>query len=273
MVTIVGWYRATSCWRGASRMERRRTRSGSIGERLQFYVIPFAHRLPPDVKATVQKLPERGHPRTRRDRDVNFLYDVTRSEYPKILFETTVYRAVFGNIIDARGKEKLKDVLELGFSLTDRTAHRDRAAYFREHATEIGDVLQSTPSMLEVFHSICRRFLAECSFEYERRGEEAIIGRFLAEEKLPVPSKPIQVSAKDATDLWRFTLERLASKELQVSALGSVCASPNALPETQLVVLRALVKRKFVDVGRSAFSPATLSITDVGAKQLKSSST
>src|SRR2546428_2375404 len=104
-------------------------------------------RLPPDVRSTVLKLPERGHPRTRRDRDVNFLYDVTRSEYSKILFETTVYRTVLGNMIDARGKEKLKDTLELGFSLTDRTAHRDRAAYFREHATEIGNVLQAAPAM------------------------------------------------------------------------------------------------------------------------------
>jgi len=227
-------------------------------------------RLPLDVQESVRRLPERGHPRTRRGRDVNFLYDVTRSQYSKILFETAIHRAVFGEILDSRGREKLKDAIELGFSLSDRTAHKDRAAYFREHATEIGDVLQAMPWVLEQFHKISRRFLLDAKFEFERRGEDSIFGTFLLEARLTPPPKSIQVGAKEATDLGRFFLERVATKELGVDTLDSTCISSTASPETHLTVLRALARRNLIVVSRVAFSPVCLAITDLGRKQLSS---
>src|SRR5207247_1012592 len=154
-------------------------------------------------------------------------------------------------------------MLELAFSLTDRTAHRDRPAYFREHATEIGDVLQCMPWMLEAFHVVCDRFLGSCKFDFEQQGDEAISAQFLPDLDLSPPSVKITVGKREAMDIGRFLLERCAAKEIQVLTLETVCASPNLLPETQLAVVRALISRKRVAITKSRFSPLSLSITDV----------
>ncbi len=225
-------------------------------------------RLPPDVQKSVLGLPERGHPRARRGHDANFLYDVSRGQYSKVIFESTVYRALFDGLLDARQKERLKDTMELAFSLNDRTAHRDRASFFREHATEIGDVLQALPWVLEVFQSLCERFLSSGPFKFERKGE-TIDATFLIDSSLNPPPVSIHVAKGEAMDLSRFVMETCAVKEIQIPTLYAICSGSHTTPEKQLAIIRALQKRHIIDIKSERFAPLSICLAEEGRRVLE----
>ena len=226
-------------------------------------------RLPSDVRSNISRVPNRGHPRARRGNDDNFLYDISRSEYSKVIFETGVYRAVFGNLLNSQSKSDFKERLELAFSLSDRERHRDKVSYFREHSSEIGDVLRSTTFILDIFQRMCDRVIISGTFEYERQGEEAILGRFFPDENLSPPPEVLRVSGKEALDFGRYLLETLLARDIVVKRLGSVCGNNNLTSEKQLTVLRAFLKRGLIRVNQSISFPLSLSITEEGKRQVK----
>ncbi len=225
-------------------------------------------RLMPDARKTVLSLPSRGHPRAKRESEANFLYDVTRSQYAQIIFEHEVYQAVFGRVIDSHRKEEFKNMMELAFSLSDRTAHKDTPMYFRQKATEIGDVVKSLPWMLETFHSVSKRFLSESSFEFEKIGHETTRSRFLSDLDLVHASTEIILDNREALDYSHHLIEQCSAKERCVDSLSSVCMSSQLSPELQLSVVRIVTSRGYLKASSGRFCPLILNATESGLAQI-----
>lgn len=225
-------------------------------------------RLPADVRETIDKVSSRGHPRARREGDVNFLYDVTRGQYSKILFESSIHKALNEDPVDSAAKERFKDTIELTFSLNDRLAHRDRSAYFRDHATEVGDVLKALPRVLELVRAVTDKVLVQGNFEFEKLSDGGLIATFFP-DVLP-PPQPIKISKKDAIVSSKAILDNLAARDLVVETLSSPLLVGHLTPESQLALLRILHKHGFVETQRAAFRPLTFRITDRGKAELNS---
>lgn len=223
-----------------------------------------ADRIPATVRANIERLPERGHHRARRDNDVNFFFDMSRSEYSQVIFETNIFRVLFGDSMRANEKAKLKDGIELTFALDDRNAHRDRATYFKEKATEIGTCLGTLPAMLEAFHSVTMRILSGTEVTYVHLGIDYIEGTFLFEGKLNPAPRSVKVPTNEAIGLRATLLRRCEGAPIITQDLTGLCLSSGAQPEHQLLVLRGLVKLGFLSVSDSLNSPPTITITEKG---------
>jgi hypothetical protein len=138
--------------------------------------------LPPDIgqdpsESGVPNLP-RGHRRTIRNKDANFLYDISRSEYSKIIFKKDIRRMCHIDSIDDSDIAQFKSSWEVLFSLADRTAHYDRPEYFRRHSTEIAYMLQWTPRLCEMLNNLLIFLLTSPEYKYERTGQNKITLRF-----------------------------------------------------------------------------------------------
>ncbi|MBA3045392.1 MAG: hypothetical protein FP824_04190, partial [Euryarchaeota archaeon] len=124
--------------------------------------------IPPDICKNILRVESRGHPRAKRGRDPNYLFDVSRSEYSKIMFNNNTYKCIFGESLKDYEKKELQNIIELAFSLGDREAHRDRPKYFREHATEIADVIRFLPKICEILNSRILYILTNEKFSLEK---------------------------------------------------------------------------------------------------------
>jgi hypothetical protein len=225
-------------------------------------------RLPTDVRAAIERVPERGHPRTRRERDANFFYDMTRSEYSKVLFEGNLSRCLFGSGLDSNDRSKLKDSIELTFSLDDRRSHRDHAIYFKEHATEIGASLGAIPWVLEALHRMTMRILQGGELVATQLSDDGLDGTFFGSDKLNPPPKMIRVPALDASSLRSLYLRRCAAAPFVIQDAVSLCLSSTAFPEAQVLALRSLLADGSLTLTLEPRSAPTLTISPKGDEGL-----
>jgi hypothetical protein len=221
-------------------------------------------RLPPDVQEAIGRLPDRGHPRARRAADANFLYDVNRSDYRKILEEANIRRAVFGPLLGDRERQRFFDTIALAFSLGDRVAHRDRPEYFRAHSTEIGSVLRELPSMLEIFHGVCERFVNPTRSELTRQSDEGLSVCFSDGTAVQPAAATIRVAGKEALDLGWLILEHSSPRPWAIDSLLTPCISGNSAPEVHIAVVRGLLKSGQISLSRGRLSPLNLFVTPKG---------
>lgn len=225
-------------------------------------------KLPVDVRTAIEKLPERGHARTRRPRDANFFFDMSRSEYAKVLSEGNISKAVFGELLSPTDRQKFRDALQLAFSLDDRRAHRDRGSYFKDKATEIGGILGDMPWVLEVLHKVVDRVLRTAEVTYTHMGTDYLEAVFLPSEQSSLSPRQVVVQGKDAQNLYWLQLQRIGEGPRVVSDLASICQSSSSSPEAQVLVLRMLLKRGLVTGSHSLRGPLTLEISDKGRTAL-----
>ncbi len=230
-------------------------------------------RLPSDVRTNIERLVERGHPRARRGRSVNFLYDVSRSEYIKILFESSLNRCIFGPGFPVADRAKLRDSLELIFSLDDRRAHRDDQSYFRKHATEVATCLGALPSILETFHGISVRLLRDGQVNYLELGHDQLEGKFFAPDGLNPPPKSIRVATQDVASLRWLYLQRCEQAPLVVQDSSSICLSPATEVEVQVLSVRSLLTQGKLELSWNVGSPPVISITAQGRASLSAAQT
>lgn len=224
-------------------------------------------RIPKDVQEAIAKVPQRGHPRAKREADSNFLYDVSRSQYSKIIFEGTVAKALFGEHVDAGSRERIRDHIELSFSMNDRLAHRDRGSYFREKATEVGDILKGLPRTLEVLQAISTRFACDGEFVFERDSDGSYRGQFNP-SFLPATATH-RISKKEGLAVSKAILDAAAAKDIHVENLTSPLVAGSVPPELQLLILRVLLRYKFLAVAESPDGPAVIALTEAGRRELR----
>lgn len=220
--------------------------------------------IPMDILDKLLIIEKRGHPRTKRSLDVNFLYDISRSEYSKILFQKQLKKVFFGEEITTPEFTKMKDMWDLAFSLGDREAHRDRASYFRQHATEIADVLRYLPKMCEKFQKIAERILFDINFIYERKGNN-LIGKYdISNLTNYAPTEIImeQEEAKRIMDNLIISIDRYPREALPFERILIVEGAPI---EFQMSILNALIKRNLITLE----SPLYLKLSEKGKNEVR----
>ena len=222
---------------------------------------------PSDISAKIKELPNRGHPRTKRPNDVNFFYDISRSEYSKVLFTKPIEKAIFTDILNETDLKKLRENLELAFSLADRTAHKDRESYFREHATEILDILKTFPWILEIFHSLTFKFFVECDIELYNK-EEVLYARFLPYYYNALNQKTWSIQREIINDYMKDLLNSVASSDLTIENPVQFLGASKYDPEIALSIFRAAVKRGYLKCTGHEILPIRVTITDYGKELL-----
>lgn len=227
----------------------------------------YQKTIPKDIQKGLDGLTTRGEPRVQRGADVNFLYDVSRSEYPKILLDNVVYSAIFSDILNKYDKQKLDNFLTLTFSLGDRKAHEDRGTFFSSHAIEIRDSLQSLPWFLEVLHRVVYKFISECKFEYQI-SDTGIKAMFLEGTRQNFKPSLISINDKEAKKILRYFLDFLSIRNLTIDSLESICSKPSTEPEFQIVVLRIICDTSLINIKNEPISLPVIAITPKGEQRL-----
>lgn len=223
--------------------------------------------LPKDLQASLDNIGTRGPKRLSRGPDINFLYDLSRSEYSKVLLHTPIYKAIFSDLLNDYDKGKLTDFLSLMFSLGDRKAHDDRASYFSQHASEIRDSIQKLPWFLEIMHEVAIKFVSKSNFEYDFN-DAGISAAFLNGSVHGIQSSEITINEIEAKGLLRYYLEYLSNRDITIDSLESISSKPNTDPEFQIAVVRIISATSLIYIKSDPISLNVMSITLKGKKRL-----
>ena len=205
----------------------------------------FISMLPPDIQEKL-KGDKRGHPRTKRGMDQNFLYDLSRSEYAKVMFHGPIQRMLFYDVTSKDELSELRGSLELVFALEDRTAHRDRPSYFRGHATEIADALKGAPRLAELLNRLADRLLVGSEFSYGPSADgDALEFRFGR------PEFQYEIHSLPAGQVEEGISQILAVMEngpLSVPPLDALLTACSLPPEATIGLLRASAGQDLVSL-------------------------
>lgn len=222
--------------------------------------------LPEDMRVNLKREP-RGHQRTRRPADTNFLYDISRSEYSKVMFEGQCRRTIFGKLLQDMEFDQMKGSIELIFSLEDREAHRDRPSYFRQHSTEIADALKAAPRFCDLLNHVVVELLSGPSFEISKLGDDAIEFTFRKDDNEFVKHKLDRVRVEETVFNLLTVLE---SGLYTIPPVERFAMDVYSDPENALGILRASVHQGLVSMERHkddfGFS---LTLTEKGKARLR----
>jgi hypothetical protein len=217
--------------------------------------------MPEDLKNI--NLESRGHPRTRRSPDANFFYDISRSEYSKIIFQKKLRKIIWGRDMSDNDFLEMKNIWELAFSLGDREAHRDRPTYFTFHATEIADVLRYIPKICERFLIAVESLLTEINFNYEKFGKQ-IKGKYFIEGLTSYKNPEIIIDEKEAKRIINTFLTSFDRYPREIIPLQQILIVEGASTESQIAILNGLIQKRNVLLIKNK-----LEITDKGKNELK----
>lgn len=224
------------------------------------------YKIPLDLQQKIKAVSGRGHPRTKRTTDPNFFYDISRSEYTKIMFKRDIYDVIFGKRLSEMDQTKLKDALELAFSLDDRHAHRDRKSYFRIHATEIADVLKNLPWVLEELGKFSVFLLTTCKVNFKKTSATEFSGSFTLDQ---LNSKEIAIEKRNIDIFSRAFLETLSFKELTLDIPEKLFPNLNMEPENCFILFRLLLVNKYIECKEALILPGLVTITQEGRELLE----
>lgn len=223
--------------------------------------------LPSDISIKIQDLPTRGHPRTKRPNDVNFLYDISRSEYSKVLFSKQIEKVLFSDIMNKTDLNKFKENLELTFSLGDRIAHKDRESYFRGHATEILDILKVFPWILEIFHNLTLKFFITCDIDLYNK-DERLFAKFLPQHFNTIHQTTLEIEKEIINNYMKDLLNLAITDNLIIETPVQFLGSSKLDPEIALSIFRAAIRQGYLEHNHEWIAPIRVSITDSGRELL-----
>jgi len=162
-----------------------------------------------------------------------------------VVFSTKIRTVIFHDIVKKHEFEEFKDKWELAFSLDDRQAHRDRPRFFREHSTEIGDILRILPKICERINEIANKFLTTYDFEYDKKGA-GLVGHFKVGGLPPSKTTEIQVGSKEAQRIMKTIMSSLKRNPREFIPLSNILIIQGVELECQIAILRALIKRELI---------------------------
>lgn len=224
--------------------------------------------LPKDLIDEIDRAGERGHPDLIRSTHPNFLYDISRSEYSKVLFSGDIYKALLGSRIKTpQEKERVKNSFELAFSLNDRVAHRDEVSYFADNAVNIGATLAFLPDFLERLSEVTRDFLNGIELEIsitEVESKKYVKSVFVPKVTLSNAAVPTMLPASEAEKLSVKVLRTLDEKEIYANSLSDICLLEPRPPEVSLSIMRNLFSKSMLFLYDSQFFPLIISISNIG---------
>jgi hypothetical protein len=136
------------------------------------------------------------------------------------------------------------------FSLGDREAHRDRPSYFREHATEIADVLRALPMICEKFLIVAERLLKNMKFDYDKKSN-SIFGKFNIEDLSSVPPSEISIEYKDVQRIMKIILSSIDRNPRVAIPLSRILIVEGIAIEKQIAIVNAMINRKLLSITES----------------------
>lgn len=204
-------------------------------------------QLPKDIRTGIEKLSNKGHPRTKRSNDSNFLYDISRSEYSKVLFNNRIWKALFESLIKDSDKVKFKEILELSFSLDDRNAHRDRESYFRARSTVISDVLKNLPWLLEIFNRLNVKFILNCDIKLENI-DGVLNSQFLPKMQTVLNQRVWKINGETVKEMKQVLIDKAINSILKIENPSNFFNSPLCEQEEFISIFRAALKSKQLNV-------------------------
>jgi len=201
--------------------------------------------LPEDIQQKITQT--KGHPRAKRLPDANFLYNISRSEYAKVMFQRELQRGIFGVLLEPEVAPEVKDSLELLFSLGDRGAHRDKPTYFREHSTEIVDCLKMAPRVCELLNKVADRLLTGPEFQLRTVDEKTLVYSFGPKANR---FENQQMDANVVEAIVFEILQGLESGPLTLPPLENWIGTLHCESEQAIAVLRGCVENQLVQLER-----------------------
>ena len=208
----------------------------------------------------------RGHPRTKRGPDENFLYSLSRSEYSKVIFQKNLKNILFKNLLSNQETDKMKDEMEMLFSLADRVAHQDRPSFFREHSTEISDCLKFVPRICETFNQIEASMIEGNDFLL-RKTDKGSVTFIFDQKKYGYLEREIEASQVE--ELVIDILQLLTSGPILVPPIEERLNFVEGTIENALAVLRESVNQGLVNLYKSTDGFGyEFSITERGKERL-----
>ena len=174
---------------------------------------------------------------------------------------------MLSDILNETDLKKLRENLELTFSLADRTAHKDRESYFREHATEILDILKTFPWILEIFHSLTFKFFVRCDIELYKK-EEGLSAKFLPQYYNTLNQKTWNIQREVIKEYMKDLLNSAATNDLTIENPVQFLGASKFDPEIALSIFRAAVKQGFLKCTGQEIQPIRVSITNDGKELL-----
>lgn len=199
--------------------------------------------LPEDIQKQVSLI--RGHPRAKRNPDINFLYNISRSEYSKIIFQKDFVKILFKDRLNSTELKNLKDRIELIFSLADRDAHKDRPSFFREHATEIHDCLEAAPRICEILNSTISDILEGDEF-YLRKSTNSTVTFGFGDKKWGF--KEFEIGGVEIGRLVPALLQSLEGGYLIFPPLEEITNLIEGTIESEIAIMRQSVVQGFINV-------------------------
>lgn len=224
--------------------------------------------LPAEIRKRITDLTNRGHKRTRRASDINFLYDVSRGDYSTIFSDKKIYEGLLSDILRGDDKRKFMDSISLAFSLDSRKAHRDRESYFREHSTEVLDALKAMPWLLEVFHKMMSNFLLDCDVSLKTESEKLIV-RFKPALKNNLSTTEFTISRDELLFISKGILGPLTLNDIPLDLTGVTFTEIDVEPEILFSVFRANRMKGFISYSEKTNTPGFISITKEGREWLE----
>lgn len=223
--------------------------------------------LPEDIRDNIKKSAPRGHPRAKRLPDDNFLYNVSRSEYSKIIFYSQNKKMIFNNSLTDDELKKIKDSLELLFSLDDREAHNDRPSYFRDHSTEIADVLRMAPQLCEMLNRTVTRILKDSRFSLKQINSDKLEFSFGPSNE---SYSTHYIDAPQVEASMFELLELIDCSSLTLPPLESLINRSYTTPENTIGLLHASIDQGLITAEQHADNFGfDISLTEAGKKKLK----
>ncbi|QRF75326.1 hypothetical protein Thermo_00822 [Thermoplasmatales archaeon] len=220
--------------------------------------------LPTDISDKLKNLKVQGQMNVKRGPSFNFLYDVSRSEYSKIIFYSKVYPALLLDDYDKEERLKIKHYMELVFLLDDRHAHRDEKSYFSEHANDIADALRNAPQVLEIFQDLAKKYLSTVPVEF-LTSDKSLKVKFLPKSS-SISSSEFTVTKAELKLFSKNILEAILFKEKPVESISDAFLLIRGSPEQLIGTFRALLSKGFLEVFSEQFRPIVIRITEEGKK-------
>jgi len=226
--------------------------------------------LPNDIKEKL-KGELRGHPRAKRPLDQNFFYDLSRSEYSKIVFNTQCKNIFFGDLTPGWEYDRMKDSMGLLFSLADRESHKDRPSYFRDHSTEIADVLKNAPRLCELFNKVMTRLLMGPEFTSSRIKEGEAEHLEFGFGSKAVSFCTHRLNGQQVEEILFKLLEKLEDGPQTIPPLEEWLTTVFPINPTSVIgILRVSIKQDLIKIERVSESFGfSISLTEKGEQRLK----
>lgn len=195
---------------------------------------------PPDAQRDIDRAASRGPKKLRRVPDRNYLYDVSRGAYGRILFHPSLRGAVFSQQLTEETASRLSESTRVLFALGSRDAHNDRPRYFLDHAQDISQAISFCAEMVEMLNDSVAQLL-DASRAHMTFSEG--VGLTASLQHPDGSYKERELTEARAKTVSSSLMDRLRRDRIRVPPIETAMIAVDASIEEALIVTLAAIKQ------------------------------